>query len=199
MKDIQPEADAYLRFASAFVPNMSDDQLPQTSSTSSVIELKKKDFFLLAGKVQKVLGFVAKGLARAYFIDSDGNEITVGFFAEGDYATDYPTFIKQQPSRYIIQCLEPSKFICIPFDELNLEYRHWPNSENYRCLIAEEILDKQQLRLESFIFQRAEERYLDFIKQHPGLFNRISLSHLCSYLGIERQTLTRIRQRLAHR
>jgi CRP/FNR family transcriptional regulator len=199
MKNIQPEAEIYLSSVGAFASSLSDCQLPQKSSRSSVIELKKKDFFLLAGKVQKVLGFVAKGLARAYFIDQDGNEKTVCFFAEGDYATDYPTFIKQEPSRYIIQCLEPSTFICIPFDDLNLEYRHSPNSENYRRLIAEELLNKQQLRLESFIFQCAEERYLDFIKQHPRLFNRISLSHLCGYLGIERQTLTRIRQRLAHR
>jgi CRP-like cAMP-binding protein len=78
-------------------------------------------------------------------------------------------------------------------------YQQSPKFERYGRLIAEEILKRQQTRIESFIFQTAEERYLDFMKQHPALFNRISLSHLCSYLGIERQSLTRIRQKLARR
>jgi DNA-binding MarR family transcriptional regulator len=56
----------------------------------------------------------------------------------------------------------------------------------------------QQRRIESFLFENAETRYLDFIKENPDLFNRVSLSYLASYLGIERQSLTRIRKKLAH-
>jgi CRP/FNR family transcriptional regulator len=78
-------------------------------------------------------------------------------------------------------------------------YQQLQGFERYGRLIAEEILKRQQARIESFIFQTAEQRYLDFIKYQPNLFNRISLSLLCSYLGIERQTLTRIRQKLAHK
>ncbi len=78
-------------------------------------------------------------------------------------------------------------------------YTHFPKFEKYGRLIAEEILKMQQYRIESFIFQTAEERYIDFIHHYPGLFNRVSISHLCSYLGIERQSLTRIRQKLARK
>ena len=35
-----------------------------------------------------------------------------------------------------------------------------------------------------------------YIQENPDLFNRVSLSHLASFLGMERQTLTRIRQKL---
>ncbi len=69
--------------------------------------------------------------------------------------------------------------------------------ERFGRLIAEAVLKFQQKRIESFLFDTAEARYLEFIKENPGLFNRVSLSHLSSYLGIERQTLTRIRQKLA--
>jgi len=55
----------------------------------------------------------------------------------------------------------------------------------------------QQKRIESFLFETAEERYLDFIKDNPDLINRVSISHLSSSLRIERQTLTRIRKKLA--
>ncbi|HEU0126340.1 MAG TPA: Crp/Fnr family transcriptional regulator, partial [Flavobacterium sp.] len=142
--------------------------------------------------------FVVNGLVRSSFVDKDGNEITVGFYSEGDYATHYPAFITQQPSKYSIQCLEPTTMVCLSYENMLWIYEHLPNLERYGRLVAEEILKRQQARIESFIFQTAEERYLDFIKHHSGLFNRVSISHLCSFLGIERQSLTRIRQKLAH-
>jgi hypothetical protein len=63
-------------------------------------------------------------------------------------------------------------------------------------LIAEQILIKKQERIESFLFENAEERYLKFVENHSNIINRISVSHLSSYLGIERQSLTRIRKKL---
>jgi hypothetical protein len=66
----------------------------------------------------------------------------------------------------------------------------------FATLIAEEVLMSQQKRIESFLFDNAETRYLDFVRENPDVFNRISLSHLSSYLGIERQSLTRIRKKL---
>jgi CRP/FNR family transcriptional regulator len=188
----------FLRSVRDICPNLTDVELTQFASILTLKELKKKDLFLQAGKIQKAIGFIAKGLIRSFFIDQDGNEITVGFYAEGDYATHYPSFIRQKPSRYSIQCLEPTAMVYLSFEDMQLMYQQLPEIQRYGRLIAEEVLARQQARIESFIFQTAEERYLDFIEQHPTLFNRVSLSHLCSYLGIERQTLTRIRQKLAH-
>jgi CRP-like cAMP-binding protein len=161
-------------------------------------ELNKKEFFIHAGKIQKSIGFITQGLVRAYFVDPDGDEKTVGFYAEGDYATHYPAFITQKPSRYSIQCLEPTTLVCLSFENQQLLYQLSPVYERYGRIIAEEVVKAQQARIESFIFETAEERYLHFMKNKAGLFNRVSLSHLCSYLGIERQSLTRIRQRISH-
>lgn len=188
----------FLESVSKICPEITDYELSQYASKFTFEELNKKDFFLQSGKVQTAIGYVASGLVRSSFIDNDGNEITVGFYAEGDYATHYPSFITQQPSKYSIQCLEPTTMVCISYENLQWIYKHLPGFEKYGRLVAEEILKRQQARIESFIFQTAEERYIDFTKHHAGLFNRISISHLCSFLGIERQTLTRIRQKLAH-
>jgi CRP-like cAMP-binding protein len=191
------ETQLYLKSGGTFSPDWYDLEVLKVTPGSTFKMLKKNDFFLLSGKIQKTMGLVVKGLARGYIVDQDGNQITIGFFSEGDYATDYSNFIKQQPSRYIIQCLEPTTFLCLSLKDLQTINRHSAKFENYHHLIAEEILNKQQARLESFVFQTAEQRYIDFVKHYPKLFNRISLSHLCSYLGIERQTLTRIRHKLA--
>lgn len=190
--------EIFLKSVKEICPNVTDAELSQFALKITIEEFNKKDFFLQYGKVQKAIGFIANGLVRSSFIDNEGNEITVGFYAEGEYATHYPAFITQQPSKYSIQCLEPVIMVCLSYEDMKWIYENLPSFERYGRLVAEEILKRQQARIESFIFQTAEERYLDFIKCHSELFNRISISHLCSYLGIERQTLTRIRQKLAH-
>ncbi|WP_197276640.1 Crp/Fnr family transcriptional regulator [Flavobacterium sp. KJJ] len=199
LSTMEPGVEILLKSVRKICPAVKDDELSQFASKFTLEELNKKDFFLQFGKVQKEIGFIASGLVRSSFVDNDGNEITVGFYSEGDYATHYPAFITQQPSQYSIQCLEPTTMVCLSYENLQWIYENLPVFEKYGRLVAEEILKRQQARIESFIFQTAEERYLDFIKHHSGLFNRISVSHLCSFLGIERQSLTRIRQKLAHK
>jgi CRP-like cAMP-binding protein len=191
--------EIFLKSIKQICPNATDEELAQFASELTFQEFNKRDFFLQFGKIQKTIGFIVSGLVRSFFIDKDGNEITVGFYAEGDYVTHYPAFTTQQPSKYSIQCLEPTNMVCLSYEIMQWNYEHSLNFERYGRLVAEEILKRQQARIESFIFQTAEERYLDFIKADSDLFNRVSISHLCSFLGIERQTLTRIRQKLAHK
>ena len=196
---MESDSTIFLDSVKKFCPKVTDGELSEFASKFTFEELNKKDFFLQSGKIQKSIGFITKGLVRSSFTDPHGNEITVGFYSEGDYATHYASFLTQEPSKYSIQCLEPTTFICLSFQDLQWIYENLPGFEKYGRLVAEEILKRQQARIESFIFQTAEERYLDFIKCHSAVFNRISISQLCSFLGIERQSLTRIRQNLAHR
>jgi CRP-like cAMP-binding protein len=189
--------DIYLKSVKALCPNITDNELSLFASKLKTKELKRKEVFLHSGKIQREIGFITCGLVRSFFFNQAGDEINVGFYAEGDYVTHYPAFITQKPVRYSIQCLEPTTLVCLSYENMQGVYKNLPGFERYGRLVAEEILKRQQARIESFIFETAEERYLDFIKYYPTLFNRISLSHLCSFLGIERQSLTRIRQKLA--
>jgi CRP-like cAMP-binding protein len=56
-----------------------------------------------------------------------------------------------------------------------------------------------QNRIYASISASAEQRYLDFMKAFPDLFNRIPQHMIASYLGITRETLSRIRNQYANR
>ncbi len=196
---MQDELQAFLISVKSICPELTEQELIKFSEKLSTISLDKKNLFIQAGQLQKSIGFITSGLIRSYYTDQHGNEITVRFYAENDYATHYTAFITQQPSKYTFQCLETTELVLLSYENMQWAYKHIPAFERYGRLVAEEILKMQQHRIESFIFQSAEQRYLDFIKQYPEIYNRVSLSHLCSYLGIERQTLTRIRQKLARK
>jgi CRP-like cAMP-binding protein len=189
--------DAYLNSVKSLCPRLSGEELDYFKIGLRINELKPKHFFIHANVVQQDIGYVYKGLLRAFYVDENGNEITVNFIPENRYATHYSAFISQAPSKYYFQCLEPTILVTLSFEHIQGGYENFSNIERYGRLVAESVLQFQQKRIESFLFETAEQRYLDFIQENPNLFNRISLSHLSSFLGIERQTLTRIRQKLA--
>lgn len=189
--------NTYLNAVRTLCPNVSHTALNYLKSGLRVVELQPKHFFIHANVIQQEIGFVFQGLIRAFYIDNQGNEITVNFVQENRYATHYTAFITRTPGKYYFQCIEPTILVNLSYDHIQTGYDKFPDIERYGRIIAEEVLKFQQKRIESFLFDTAEQRYLDFIKENPDLFNRVSLSHLSSFLGMERQTLTRIRQKLA--
>lgn len=187
----------YLESYKQICHQITDEELAYVGKGLTVSEFKTKQYYLQAGQIQTAIGYVVSGLMRSYYIDEKGNEITISFIKEKEYATDYGAFVRQKPSKYYFQCLEPSIVVNLPYSEMQDGYNEYKNIERYGRLVTEEVLVQQQTRLESFLFENAEERYLNFIKRSPNLFNRISLTYLSSYLGIERQSLSRIRKMLA--
>jgi len=178
-------------------PSLSIKAQKFTRSFLTIEKYKKKEFLYKNGEVQKEIGYVCQGLIRKFYINEKGNEIITGFSREKQYATDYPSFLRQKPSKYHIECLEPSIIVKMPYVKLQEAYSKHKGNEMYGRLIAESVITRETDRVESLLFESAEERYLNFLDKNKEIINRISLTHLASYLGIERQSLSRIRSNLA--
>jgi CRP-like cAMP-binding protein len=188
--------NAYLNTVKTICPKVTSNELNYIESGLNVKELKHKDFFISANTIQNEIGFVFSGLLRSFYVDKNLHQITVKFVCENEFATDFSSFISQTPSKYYFQCIEPTAIVCLSLQHIQEGYEKFPILERYGRLVAEEIVKIQQKRIGSFLFETAEERYINFIKEYPTLFNRVSVSHLSSYLGIERQSLTRIRKKM---
>lgn len=194
---LQEAVRTYLESIQSLCPGVTDSELRFIEKGLSVSEYNPRHIYIPSETVQDEIGFVHSGLLRSFFVDSRGNDITVNFVREKGCATHYSAFISKTPSRYSFQCMEPSVIVSLTYEHIQEAYERYPVMERYGRLMAEQVLKSQQKRIEGFLFATAESRYLEFVRENPDLFNRVSLSHLASYLGIERQTLTRIRQRLA--
>ena len=173
-----------------------DEELEFVKSNISIIKLKKKQILIHENEIQDSIAFIYSGLIRSYFINENGKEINNAFFSENEFVTDYLSFIKQQKTKYTFECLEDCTLISIPFETVETAYDKYKNFANFGRKIAEWALENRTKKYESFLYETAEERYLRFIDENKSILNRISLSHLASYLGIERQSLSRIRSRI---
>ena len=187
----------YLNSVKELCPKLTKEALEYLADELVNSEIKPKYFYIQANTVQKEIGYVYSGLLRAFYIDGKGNEITVNFIREGNYAGHYTSLDNPKPSKFYFQSIELSVIINISYSHIQSCCDRYPEFEPYIRILVEEghssILD----RMEGFLFDNAETRYLNFVTKNPDLFNRVSLSDLCTYLGIERQSLTRIRKKLA--
>ncbi len=160
-----------------------------------LLQIKKGEYFLQEGQRMQQVGFVVKGALQFFYL-SEGKEINVHFFLEGDFAISYLDFRKGRPSKYYIRALEDCELVAFTAEALEEAYAKFKNWERFGRLIVEEAYELSMQRFESFLFLSAEERYLQMLEENPLFLQRIPLYHLASYLGIERESLSRIRKKL---
>ena len=188
--------DKYLSSVKVLCPQVTEEELKYIESGLTISILNVKDIYIDVNIVQNQIGFVYSGLIRGFYINNNGNQISIKFIKENEIAAHFSSLFTQKPSKYYFQCIEPTIIVNIPYNHILSGYDRFPNLERYGRLLVEELLEQFQKRIESFLFETAEVRYINYLKEYPDLIERISISNLCTYLGIERQTLTRIRKKL---
>jgi len=177
--------------------NLSEDEFEQFYSFTQTFKLKRKELLLSEGDICKHSYFVSKGCLR-YFYSVDGHEHTGQFFFENNWYTDLESFLTGKPSRQNIEALEPTQIITISKDSLESLYTLNPKFERFGRLMTERAFIGIKQRTEMLTNQSAEERYLNLIRERPKVIERIPQHYIASYIGIQPQSLSRIRRKLGN-
>jgi CRP-like cAMP-binding protein len=120
------------------------------------------------------------------------------FFFDNEFVVEFNSFLSQKPSQMFIQAMEDSQVILLPKRDKILEsYAKSHTWERFGRIISEMQFMHSSGRVQDFLFRNAEERYLNLLKEHPDIFQRVSLSNISSYLGIQGPSLSRIRKRIS--
>lgn len=159
------------------------------------VKLKKYDFYLKEGNVCKSMVIVHTGGLR-YFSRSDKGEYTDGFAFEGEWLGDYESFLLQVPSAHFIEALEDTELFSLSFTDMQALYEHSQRFERFGRIIAERLFIATAKSKRNLIIQSAEDRYLDLLTSQPHIFERLPLNLIASFLGIQPQSLSRIRAKL---
>lgn len=171
---------------------LNEDSLSDFIALLEKVEYQKGHILIKAGKIERVVYFIEKGIARAY-IDKEDREVTFWFGAESDILLSYNSFFLGQPGYENIELLEDSVLYKISNDVLQNLYNTDLQLANWGRKLVESELIKTEERFISRQFKTATERYEDFINSYPSILQRVQLGHIASYLGISQVTLSRIR------
>ena len=182
-----------LRQAIARFSEIPDDEWTAFSEKLLFQHYPKGEFLCREGQTENFIFFLLKGATRNYFT-KDGKEFTVDFHFEGDLLTAYYSFLTRRPSPVALEVIEDVEAILIPREHLLAFYAQGKTGERIGRLIAEMQYVRRLDREMELLSDTAEERYAKLIKRNPQLVQSISVKHLSSYLGIQPESLSRIRK-----
>ena len=175
---------------------LSDEQFGFIKTLFIPKKVKKGEFLIREGELTKYAMFVASGCLRTYTIDDKGKEHILQFSPE-DWWTGDMSFVAGVPSQIFIDALEDSEVL--NFDNVSLQKMNEAIPElavQYQAALQKSLAAKNQ-RIVSSLSATAEERYNDFLKKYPTLLQRVPQHMIASYLGITKETLSRIRHQVA--
>ena len=161
-----------------------------------VKEFAKGTILLRAGEIAKESYFVIKGCVRSYHL-VDGEDRTTAFFVEEDAVSSLLSYTNQTPADHFFSCVEDSVLAVLNYHKEKILYEKYPEMESMCRLHIEQEYGKQQQILSDYLTKNPEERYLLLMKTNPELVNRVPQYILATYLGVQPESLSRIRKRIA--
>ena len=97
------------------------------------------------------------------------------------------------PTPFFVDAIEDAVVLRIDLASFDALIAAIPDfGHSYRLGLERSEAAKQR-RLALLLHASGEERYLEFLKRHPALAERVPQYMLASYLGITPETLSRIR------
>jgi len=162
-------------------------------------KLRKRQYLLQEGDVCKYQAFVVKGILRSYIIDEKGTEHILQFAPEGWWIADLYSYLTSEPSNFTMDALEDAELLMIARPEWEELMKKVPKLEHYFRVLIQNHLIATQRRLLQTITQTAEEKYRKFAQTYPDCIQRVPQHMIASYLGITRETLSRLRKQMAVR
>lgn len=188
--------DAYLDYLRKFSSKpLTDEEKDLVRKSFTAARLKRKQYILQAGDICKKFAFIVKGAMRMYFVDDKGLEHIIRLGIEDWWMGDRESWINSVPSRYHIDALERCDLLYLSLDnakELELKI---PAFRQMMAKLDERNNMANERRLTSAISFTAEKRYTEFIEYYPQLAARFPQHILASYLGINKDTLSRVKRR----
>ena len=175
--------------------DITPEQLEIIQSYLEVRTFDKKQIVLNKGEVENHFSIVVKGLARKYF-SVGKKEITLQLAVEGHFIHSEISFIQKSPSDMIIETLEPTTFVSISHDNMDLLLETHPQFEHLARLLISDMYVKKNKRYYSQSLQSTRERFLEYLQTHPDMLQRVPQKYLASYLNIKPETFSRLKHLL---
>jgi len=176
---------------------LTDHDVEVIKNTFVHRKLRKRQYYLQQGEVCKCLAFIVKGAARQYSVDDKGVEHIIRLSIENWWVGDRESYITSTPSVYYIDAWEDTDLLEVSRADVLTQLHLIPAINEMERSLDENYAIATQKRINAHISCSAEKRYADLLNSYPYFFQRFPLHIIASYLGVTKETLSRIRSNTA--
>lgn len=155
-------------------------------------KFKKRERLLDAGDICKSMLYIEKGMTRQFYYKYE-KDLTEHIGYEGGIIICLESYLKQEPTRLMIETLEPTVVWKIPKEQIEkLASVNIEISTLYRRFFEASLIESQ-IKADTLRFEPAHERYNKLLQLHPEILKRAPLVYIASLLQMTPETLSRVR------
>ncbi|MFN0292384.1 Crp/Fnr family transcriptional regulator [Pedobacter helvus] len=174
---------------------LSDEEFELVKSYFKPKEIAKKEYLIKAGQKVTSEFLVEKGLLKAFLFDEKGREHIIQFAMENWWISDYPAYAKQHTGEMCVQALENCFVLELSLEDKNQLCEALPKMYRFYGQKSFGGFVAQQKRVLSMMKNSPNEKYELLLDQYPQLFQRVSKTMIAHFLGVSRETLSRLHKK----
>ncbi|UBM60802.1 Crp/Fnr family transcriptional regulator [Marinilongibacter aquaticus] len=153
---------------------------------------KNKEIIGTTDILSRNLYFIESGLTRVFY-STEIKDVTFYFMKEKDFYISVESIYQNSTSRCGIEAIGETVVSRIDFDFINRLLGKTPEFASMKESLFVDYIIKTNERLHFAKFTTPKERLGHIMATQPELFNQVSVSYIASYLGMSRETLSRLR------
>ncbi|HEY6083567.1 MAG TPA: Crp/Fnr family transcriptional regulator [Chitinophagaceae bacterium] len=185
--------DALIEYINTYTTTtLTESEIDIIKNIFTPRRIRKHQYFLQEGDVCRYMGFIVKGAMRQYSIDDKGGEHIIRLYIENWWAGDRESFTMLTPSNYNIDAWEETDMLTITQASVT-EFNSIPALNELARNLDQKHSFAFLKRINSAISLSAEQRYAELLKTYPEFLQRFPQHVIASYLGITKETLSRVR------
>lgn len=171
---------------------LSDDDFTYILSHFSYKKFRKHQFLVQEGQQVIYDYFVLSGCVKSYYTDTNAKTHILLFGMQDWWITDYEAYYDQKTAIVNIDCIEDTEVLCLSNENREKLCREFHQVEHFFRKKTNRRNIALQNRILTLLSSSAKERYEKFLSEYPNLVQKLPKHVLASYLGVSRETLSRL-------
>jgi CRP-like cAMP-binding protein len=171
---------------------LTNDEFSLVRTLFTIQSFKKNQFLIHQNQRVNNAYFIESGLLKLTFTDDLGKIHIVSFAMEDWWESDFQAYFNQSKATMNLRCIENTTVLSLSYDNYNKMCVEVPKMQTYLIKMSNSGFIASQQRILSLLTNNATERYEKFCNQYPSLIQRVPKSQIALYLGVSRETLSRL-------
>jgi len=171
---------------------LTDDEFDYFYSHFKPYSFKKGQTIISVGERVNSEYFVLDGCLKTFYVNDDQKMFILQFAMSSWWASDYNALYSGVDATVNLDCITDTEVLCLSSEDRERLCREiYPLEYFFRWRSNKEFVANQK-RVLSFMNNDAKHRYEELLSMYPLLYNVVPKHLIAAYLGVSRETLSRL-------
>ncbi|TWV94001.1 Crp/Fnr family transcriptional regulator [Chitinophaga pinensis] len=174
------------------VTTLTEEQFDYIFSHFQYQQYKKGQTIITEGTPVNCEYFVLSGCLKSFFINDELKMFILQFAMPTWWTSDYNALYSRNKATVNVDCITDAEVLCLSNEDREKLCREIHHVEYFFRWRTNKGYVASQKRLLSFMNNNVRYRYEELMALYPELYNIVPKNLIAAYLGVSRETLSRL-------